>query len=552
MTAAEKLAQVMLREKTAKKRKYQSTRKYRSGVRTGIRAAMSHAGMDDAKILQTFGRTYGQADTAQQAARKNLRYYGRGLYTGRGSFWGDAWNAAKSGWEATSGARGMLGEAARSGTFGATGVALGNVSKMLGTGAYISNDLVNQGQGGPDGVPSFSAPSDQGVILSNSEFVSDVYGPESAAQFQNLTFDVNPGLFKTFPWLSQVAANYEEYELKQLIFTYKPTITDFVSTNGQVGSVIMATQYNVADAPFTNKQDMMHYAGSMATKVSQGMLHGVECDPNKNSGSPGKYIRSGEILVGQDQTTYDLGVLNIAICNTPAEFNSQALGELWVSYTVCLRKPKFYVAEGSAIVQDKLYLLPPSPTTSANINNMKVYPAQQNRIGGQLFTVGGNPYIFGYTFPATTQGTFKVRVKLFQNTAGSNSSGQFTVGVTNNGLAMFPVYDLLTIYPQTLVTVGLPAWSWYLQSNETVAGQERFCTIIEADIRVETATSAGSVIDNTITFTNNNTLGFPDWAAVEIEVVNYNNYFDYQGNGPVMLLDEVTGQLATPVTQVVP
>jgi len=533
VSASEKLANVLLREKRSKMAKKAKKTTYRKAYRLGARKALNYGGIDNAGILARFGRTAGSASAEQRVERGKLPYYGRGLYTGRGGFW----DTLQSGWNATAGARGMLGDAARSGTFGATGVALGNVSKMLGTGAYISNDLVNQGQGGPDGVPSFGAPSDQGVILSNSEFVSDIYGPESAAQFQNLTFDVNPGLFKTFPWLSQVAANYEEYELKQLIFTYKPTITDFVSTNGQVGSVIMATQYNVADSPFTNKQDMMHYAGSMATKVSQGMLHGVECDPNKNSGSPGKYIRSGEILVGQDQTTYDLGVLNIAVCNTPTEFNSQALGELWVSYTVCLRKPKFYVAEGSAIVQDKIYLLPPPPTTEANVNNMLTYPAQQNRIGGDVFRVTGNPYIFGYRFPATTQGTFKVRFKMFQNQAGSNSSGQFNVIVTNPDLAMFKVKDLLTTYPLSPTTAGLPAWDWFVQSNELVAGQERACTIVEADIRVETATSAGSIVDNVISI-NWGTLGFPNFTAIEIEVVNYNNYFDYRGDGPVMLLDE--------------
>jgi hypothetical protein len=46
---------------------------------------------------------------------------------------------------------------------------------------------------------------------------------------------------------------------------------------------------------------------------------------------------------------YDLGTFQLAISNTPAVVANATIGELWVSYKVLLRKPKFYSTLGLAI-----------------------------------------------------------------------------------------------------------------------------------------------------------------------------------------------------------
>ena len=551
-SASEKLASMLLRKERSKSLKKVKTSTYRKALRTGMRRAYMEKGETKDSLLARFGPTYRSATAVQQGERKLRQYYGRGLYSGRGSFWGDAWNAARGAWDASKGAREMLGGAARSGMFGAVGTTLGNVSQALGTGEYITNDLVNQGMGAPDGVPSFGLPSDQGVLLSNSEYVSDIFGPNVNGAFENNIFEINPGLFKTFPWLSQVAGNYEEYELKQLIFTFKPTITDFVSTNGQVGTLVMATQYNVEDTPFTNKQDMMHYAGSMATKVSQGMLHGVECDPSKNSGAPGKFIRAGAVLPAQDKANFDLGTLNLAVVNTPAEFTNKALGELWVSYTLILRKPKFYAAEGSTIVQDYNLLIAPVPNQAAQLtNNWKTYPALQNRINGNVVFVGTtltpNPAI-RYVFPASLQGTFKVIMKLFTNDV-SAITANIDVGI-ESVQSCFPVKDLISKGPQG--PIEQMAWDWKTISGARLTGTETSCITIECDVRLESPPSVGSVTDNSLVFY---AFPLPGAAAItfthaELRCVNYNNYFNYGGTGQVILLDPTTGQVNAPVTAI--
>lgn len=226
---------------------------------------------------------------------------------------------------------------------------------MRGMGAYVENAIVTSGMpGAHNPVPSFSHKTDGTISLSNKEYIGDIFAPVVAGAFQNTVYPVNPGMEKTFPWLCQLAENYDEYTLKQCIFTYKSSVADFASASGQVGQVIMATQYNAAAQPFTDKQNMMQYAFACSGKTSEDMLQGVECDPAKLSGPTGHFTRNGPIPItsGADINNYDHGALNVAVTDCPATYAGQQLGELWVSYTVELRKPKFVTANGWGIGRD--------------------------------------------------------------------------------------------------------------------------------------------------------------------------------------------------------
>lgn len=289
-------------------------------------------------------------------------------------------------------------------------------------------------------VPKFSRVSDdEYTIISRREYVSEIYGPalvDSQPQsFVLQSYNINPGLEKTFPWLSQIAANYEEYELQQLIFTFKSTTTESGNqVNGQVGTVIMATNYNAAAGTFHEKNVMMQYAGSASNRLTETLLHGVECNPRKLSGSPGSYIRTNPVVSGQDLKSYDHGLFQIAIANCTANLANQSLGELWVSYTVKLRKPKFYTSLGLGITKDiwrnnPNELSPPCTTKDCWRNNS--LRGQQNSLGClvQDSTTSGFTVI---TFPATYSGN--VQITLLQtietgafNSASVSSQGNITL-----------------------------------------------------------------------------------------------------------------------------
>lgn len=155
------------------------------------------------------------------------------------------------------------------------------------------------------------------------------------------------------PWLAQIAINFEEYEFVQLAFTFKSSIENTTTaTNGQVGQILMTTNYNPDAAPFGSKEEMMLYKGGMSCKSTQSMIHGVECEPSMNAGTAQKFVRPG--YTHESLKQFDLGVLNVAALNAPAQYLGQCLGELWCSYTIRLRKPKVSVGENYSVIRSEL------------------------------------------------------------------------------------------------------------------------------------------------------------------------------------------------------
>ena len=206
----------------------------------------------------------------------------------------------------------------------------------------MTNSLVTGN--GSDVVPSFGPQTDS-ITITNKEYMRDVYCPLTLNAFQIVdAISLNPGLGESFPSLSQIAMNFEEYEFIQLAITFKSTIDQSLATNGQSGQIALTTSYNPGQDPFGSKQEMMSYSGGMSCKSNQSMIHGIECDPSKNSGSAGKFVRPGFVVQG-DLKNYDLGTTYLSVLDAPTQFLGVTLGELWVSYTVVLRKPKLTVGE---------------------------------------------------------------------------------------------------------------------------------------------------------------------------------------------------------------
>jgi hypothetical protein len=307
-----------------------------------------------------FGETWAKATKAQRAARKEADMLGYGLYMrGRGGFFGNLWNKRSAIFDAGDAAAKAMG-------YGHISGPLRKALRASGIGSYdvATNDLINGGNQNTFQAPSFTPVSDTGeIMMSNREYISNVYGPSSSG-FSVQSYDLNPGLESTFPFLAQIAANYSEYEFKQLIFSYKSTVTDFQTTNGIAGQVLTATQYNTDEDVFRDKQSMMVYHGAASAKSTGNIMSGVECDPRKLSGTPGKFVRHQGLPRNEDQKEYDLGRFNIATVDFPAVLQNQAIGELWVSYTVVLRRPKLVVSRGLAISQD-LHGLSPLPGQQA-------------------------------------------------------------------------------------------------------------------------------------------------------------------------------------------
>jgi len=478
--------------------------------------------------------------------RKAAGYTGRGLYTGRGGFWSDLWSRS-------AGLRSQLGGMARSSS-NPWLQAAGQIARATGIGEYstgiVKNDLIDNGAG--QIAPTF-AEGPRGVTISHREYICDIFGPEAAGTFQNQTFGLNPALVQTFPWLSQVAANYEEYEFKQMIFTYNSTVTDFVANNGQVGTVIIATQYNANDAPFANKQEMMEYDAAVSGKVSGNVMAGVECDPKQNSGSPGKYTRSGPVSPSEDVKTFDLGTLNVATSNTPQPFANQALGELWVSYTVELRKPKFFVSRALQNQKDVWFGNSSIYPGGVRLDLLTLGEGQQNRIGGTLANTSlpnypqTNNNLF-YTFPATFAGDVEVCITL-SGIQFYDPSQYATMQVlySNPGISILPIKDMWVYQANT----GAGIWTETTNQLGTISQAGGVPPsdqiVIISHYRIITPTSAATTTDNVLQLIYNpqgpTPSGLYGVMNLTFSVSTYNTGLNYNTNNQPII--------QSPITQVV-
>lgn len=285
----------------------------------------------------------------------------------------------------------MLGSLVSPG-FAPIGAALGSkaqqlFSKITGMGDYKvrKNSLVT------DSVPQFATNNRTSRIV-HREFVTDV---SSSSAFSSRSFSVNPGMAQTFPWLYSVAQNYSEYKIHGLIFEYKSTSADALnSTNTALGTVILATQYNVLDGAFVAKQQMENTEFVVSVKPSLSVIHPIECDPSETPVSH-LYIRSGAPSSG-DLRLYDWCNFTIATVGSQA---AAVIGELWVSYDIEFLKPKL----GANTNLTDHYVLPNNISSSQPFGVTLPVASSTSNFGT---VIGTNSITFPKTFSGYVQLTY--------------------------------------------------------------------------------------------------------------------------------------------------
>lgn len=223
------------------------------------------------------------------------------------------------------------------------GQALGNkIAKILGFGDYTvqENTISNRGKAIMPGeaVPEFGVLGNE-TRVRHREYIGDIVVPSTPFAFNCTDYVINPGSTTTFPWLSNLAQQYQQYKFNGLIFEFK-TMTSEVATGGPMGAVILATNYDVLEPKFSDKVHMENAQYSVSAKPSCSQIHTIECAPGERA-SRLLYIRNenSSTTVSQDARWADLGKFQIATAGLPGTAG-QALGELWASYDVSLFKPE--------------------------------------------------------------------------------------------------------------------------------------------------------------------------------------------------------------------
>lgn len=166
------------------------------------------------------------------------------------------------------------------------------------------------------------------VIISHSEYIAGVNG---STTYTATTYNANPGLSSTFPWLSSVADNYAKYRFRRLSFLFVPS----TGTN-TAGRIALAFNVNAIQPAPPSK------GGLFSITPNDEEAVWAECAITKSNFTEDLFIRQFNLTNTSttagtgDLKTYDCGKLIVA---TDLGASTAAIGELYVSYEVELKDP---------------------------------------------------------------------------------------------------------------------------------------------------------------------------------------------------------------------
>jgi len=388
-------------------------------------------------------------------------------------------------------ALGGLGGSAVGGLIGmpAGGASVGSslgaaLSKWLGSGDYSvgTNTIVKKVMKGSDSIPMMHQDG-QSIVVRHKEYLGEIFGSESFRV--NQSFELNPGNSSTFPWLSGVAAHFQEYKIRGLVFHYVPTSGAAVaSVNAALGSVMLQTSYRSNDTPPASKVELLNEYCSNESVPSEPFAHPVECDPRENPFNV-QYVRTGAVPTGDSKLLYDLGITHIAVSGQ--QITDKALGDLWITYEIELKKPVLESNTTTQVLSRQLEFLN-GPFTGTTF-----FPTPATTVRGTLeISTSGNTV----TFPKGAIGFYLLVARVASAGAG------FTA--FNGGTG--PVYTNCT--PAN--TVGTTTFT----RNVLLTGAGTLGTaFIMAGVVITSPTVQAAVTFPTVTFAGD-TIGFVQLSVV--------------------------------------
>lgn len=283
------------------------------------------------------------------------------------------------------------------------------------------------------GEPAFHTRSGGTVIRSEDgsgkpapEYIGDITGQST---FKSTVYELNPGLLATFPKLAGPVSSWESYRWNKLVFVYKSTSGTAVgSTSTALGTVILGTQYDLSEPPFSTKVQMENFAGTVDGAPYKNIRHDVLAgypQPERTL-----MVRTAATTDGYDPRLFDLGRFAIAVQGMQA---TNVVGELWVEWEIEVYKMKLpTVAQGVSLSQRIV--------GATNVTSSNIFGDSPVTTGNTIATAAGSTL----TFPSAGQFILSVSVTGTGGIAGNvvaitgtatcvavdGSTGIFLVGTT--------------------------------------------------------------------------------------------------------------------------
>lgn len=238
------------------------------------------------------------------------------------------------------------------------------ISNLVGGGDYtVQRNSLIKGGGVVKGaqVPRFLN-NKRSTRVQHREFLGNVISSSSANTFDNVTYLVNPGDPICFPWLSGIAAQYDQWKPHGIVFEYKTTSGSFNGTDQSLGAVILASDYDVLDAAYASKAEMDNTQFVTSSASDCNILHPIECKPSERPFG-WYFVRKGQATLATGDSARFNDLCNFQIATAGVTSTSVTLGELWLTYDIEFTKEQ--LGNGAMGLGNLMYSL--SNATSADV-----------------------------------------------------------------------------------------------------------------------------------------------------------------------------------------
>lgn len=156
--------------------------------------------------------------------------------------------------------------------------------------------------------------------VKHTEMIGDLAG---SVAFAVNKYEVNPGIVATFPWLSTLAKEWEQYRFHKLTFTYANRCSTATK-----GSVIIAPDYDPSDPAPTTEMAVTSYRDAISASSWKECSSILDPDAMYPLG-PRKYVRINN--VPGSKKVYDAA--NVYFC-TADQADTTVIGKVFVTYDI--------------------------------------------------------------------------------------------------------------------------------------------------------------------------------------------------------------------------
>jgi hypothetical protein len=328
---------------------------------------------------------------------------------------------------------------------GNTGKAIGSlvggiVGKITGSGDYkVTSNTFGITGGRVASLPSFGTMGG-GTRVCHADYITDVIASSTQGAFSATTYSVNPGLSTTFPWIAPFANQFDQYKFHGCVFVFKSLTSEFAAptsgtTAGNLGTVVISSDYDVVDAQYVSKQEAENAEFATSGPTTANLWHPIECKRGLRSQEL-YYTRSGAIsTTGDSLRFYD--VCNTQVITVGCPYASQYLGELWIIYDVEFFKPQLYGGILGKSILSASWALSTSLTSAAMFTGATA--SATNTTNGITLSAST------ITWPESYAGaTWKVTISVLgASTSSVTGIGRtFSGGMSESVAPVFPSYGV--------------------------------------------------------------------------------------------------------------